>query len=211
MVKKVFSIIIPTVADSRPTLQSLPSEDDLISMGGELIVVRDRWRNASRARNIGAAVARGTVFCFIDDDAAFNFSELYDYIKKIMDNPNVFYWADAPHILIVSSEVFFRAGGYDERHPVRGAEPVEIRERLKSMGYELRMLDISLKHLRDTWDREHALAANKSLTWTYITYHYLPLRKVLWRKHPIELARRWLWALEWVLVRSHMRRSILYR
>jgi hypothetical protein len=85
------------------------------------------------------------------------------------------------------------------------------RERLKSMGYELRMLDISLKHLRDTWDREHALAANKSLTWTYITYHYLPLRKVLWRKHPIELARRWLWALEWVLMRRHMRRSILYR
>lgn len=82
MVKKVFSIIIPTVADSPPTLQSLPSEEDLISMGGELIVVRDRWRNASRARNIGATVARGTIFCFIDDDAAFNFSELYDYIKK---------------------------------------------------------------------------------------------------------------------------------
>jgi glycosyltransferase involved in cell wall biosynthesis len=211
MVKKVFSIIIPTVADSPPTLQSLPSEDDLISMGGELIVVRDRWRNASRARNIGAAVARGTVFCFIDDDAAFNFSELYDYIKKSMDNPNVFYWADAPHILIVSNEVFFRAGGYDERHPVRGAEAVEIRERLKSMGYELRMPDISLKHLRDTWDRKHALAANKSLTWTYITYHYLPLRKVLWRKHPIELARRWLWALEWAFIRSFKRRSILSR
>jgi glycosyltransferase involved in cell wall biosynthesis len=211
MGKKVFSIIIPTVVNSPPTLQSLPSEEDLILLGGESIVVRDRWRNASRARNIGAAVARGTIFCFIDDDAAFNFSELYDYIKKIMDNPNVFYWADAPHILIVSSEVFFRAGGYDERHPVRGAEAVEIRERLKGMGYELRMLDISLKHLRDTWDREHALAANKSLTWTYITYHYLPLRKVLWRKHPIELARRWLWALEWVLMRRHMRRSILYR
>jgi hypothetical protein len=156
-------------------------------------------------------VARGTVFCFIDDDAAFNFSELYDYTQKIMDNPNVFYWADAPHILIVSSEVFFRTGGYDERHPVRGAEAVEIRERLKSLGYELRMLDIPLKHLRNTWDREHALAANKSLTWTYITYHSLPLRRVLWRKHPVKLARRWLWALEWVLVRRHMRRSIFYR
>jgi hypothetical protein len=41
---------------------------------------------------------------------------------------------------------------------------VETRERLKSLGYELRMLDIPLKHLRDTWDRENALAANKSLT-----------------------------------------------
>jgi len=107
--------------------------------------------------------------------------------------------------------VYFRAGGYDERHPLRGAEAVEIRERLKSLGYELRMLDISLKHLRDTWDKKHALSANKSLTWTYITYHYLPLRKVLWRKHPVELVRRWLWALEWMLVRRHMKRSIFYR
>jgi glycosyltransferase involved in cell wall biosynthesis len=211
MGKKVFSIIIPTIVNSPPTLRSLPSEEDLISLGGELIVVRDRWRNASRARNIGAAVARGSVFCFIDDDAEFNFSELYDRIKKLLDNPNVFFWSDAPHILIVSSEVFFRAGGYDERHPVRGAEAVEIRERLKSLNYELRMLDIPLKHLRDTWDKEHALAANKSLTWTYISYHSLPLRRVLWRKHPVELARRWLWALEWVLVRRHMRRSIFYR
>jgi glycosyltransferase involved in cell wall biosynthesis len=190
----MFSIIIPTVVDFPPTLQSLPRWVDLLSMGGELIVVRDRWRNASRARNIGAAVARGSVFCFIDDDAAFNFSELYDYIKKSLDSPP-----------------YFRAGGYDERHPLRGAEAVEIRERLKSLGYELRMLDISLKHLRDTWDRKHALAANKGLTWTYITYHYLPLRKVLWRKHPVELARRWLWALEGMLVRRYMKRSIFYR
>jgi hypothetical protein len=107
--------------------------------------------------------------------------------------------------------VYFRAGGYDERHPLRGAEPVEIRERLKSLGYELKMLDISLKHLRDTWDRKHALATNKSLTWTYITYHYLPLRKVLWRKHPVELVRRWVWALEWILIQKRRKRSILVK
>jgi predicted glycosyltransferase involved in capsule biosynthesis len=182
----------------------------LLSIGGELIVVRDRWRNASRARNVGAAVAAGAVLCFIDDDAEFDFSELLNHIIEISNLPRCFYWADAPHILIVNRDVFFRAGGYDERHPLRGAEAVEIRERLKSLGYELKMLDISLKHLRDTWDRKHALAANKSLTWTYITYHYLPLRKVLWRKHPVELARRWLWALEWMLVRRHMKRSIFF-
>ena len=49
----MFSIIIPTVVDSPPTLQSLPRKIDLLSIGGELIVVRDRWRNASRARNVG--------------------------------------------------------------------------------------------------------------------------------------------------------------
>jgi hypothetical protein len=148
---------------------------------------------------------------FIDDDAEFNFSELSSHIYGISNLPRCFYSSDAPHILIVDKDVFFRAGGYDERHPLRGAEAVEIKERLKSMGYELRMLDISLKHLRDMWNREHALAANKSLTWTYITYHSLPLRRVLWRKHPVELARRWLWALEWAFIRSFKRRSILSR
>jgi hypothetical protein len=89
MVKKVFSIIIPTVADSPPTLQSLPSEEDLISMGGELIVVRDRWRNASRARNIGATVARGTIFCFIDDDASLNFHKLLDLLHRVGERERV--------------------------------------------------------------------------------------------------------------------------
>ncbi len=206
------SIVVPTISDDPPVLRSLPPLEELARDGIELIVVRDRgWRNASRTRNIGAAAARGRVLCFIDDDAAFNFGELYDYVKRSLDNPDVFFWSDAPHILIVGSEAFFRAGGYDERHPLRGAEAVEIRERLKSVGLEMRVLDISLKHLRDTWDKKHALSTNKSLTWTYITYHYMPLRKVLWRKHPIELARRWIWALEWTFIQRLRRRSIFDR
>ena len=205
--KREFSIIVPTIVDSPPTLASLPDEQALRSMNGELIVIRDRWGNACRTRNVGAAVARGDVLCFIDDDdAAFDFSELYNYIKKYIRG--VFYWADAPHILIVHREDFLRAGGYDERHPRRGAEAVEIRERLKSLGLEFKLLEMPLKHLRDTWDKKHYLSTNKSLTWTYITYHYLPLRRVLCRKHPVELARRWVWVLEWVLVQRHRRRSI---
>ena len=208
--KREFSIIVPTIVDSPPTLASLPDEQALRSMNGELIVIRDRWGNACRTRNVGAAVARGDVLCFIDDDdAAFDFSELYNYIKKYIRG--VFYWADAPHILIVHREDFLRAGGYDERHPRRGAEAVEIRERLKSLGLEFKLLEMPLKHLRDTWDRKHFLSTNKSLTWTYITYHTFPLRRVLWRKHPVELARRWVWALEWVLVQRHRRRSIFSR
>ena len=211
MRKPEFSVIIPTIVDSPPTLASLPDEQALMAMGGELIVVRDRWGNASRTRNIGAAVARGDVLCFIDDDAEFSFSDLHNYIKRCLDGKGIFFWADAPHILILNREDFFRAGGYDERHPRRGAEAVEIRERLKSLGLELRLLEMPLKHLRDTWDRKHFLSTNKSLTWTYITYHTFPLRRVLWRKHPVELARRWVWALEWVLVQRHRRRSIFSR
>jgi len=151
----------------------------------------------------------GDVLCFIDDDAAFSFSELYNYIKKLVRR--VFYWTDAPHILIVHREDFLRAAGYDERHPRRGAETVEIRERLKSLGLEFKLLEMPLKHLRDTWDKKHYLSTNKSLTWTYITYHYLPLRRVLWRKHPVELIRRRCWALEWALIQRHRRQSIFDR
>lgn len=57
------------------------------------------------------------------------------------------------HTLIIKSDTFFKIGGYDERYPPSGAEPVEIRERLKNAGLELRMLNIRLKHLRDTWDK----------------------------------------------------------
>jgi len=51
----------------------------------------------------------------------------------------------------------------------------------------------------------------KQLTITYVRYRSFPLRKVLWRKHPVELARRWVWVLEWVLVQRHRRRSIFSR
>lgn len=206
------SIIVPTTVDDPPTLLSLPDQKTLSSMGVELILVKDRIRaGASRTRNIGAAVAKGKVLCFIDDDVVFNFSELYGYMLRCLNEESIFFWADAPHILIVKSDLFFRAGGYDERHPYIGGEAVEIRECLKSLGLELRMLEISLKHLRNTWDKKHALLTNKSLTWTYINYHYLPLRRVLWRKHPVELVRRWVWALEWILIQKRRKRSILVK
>jgi glycosyltransferase involved in cell wall biosynthesis len=179
--------------------------------GVELIIVHDRWgmRNASRSRNIWAAVSRGSVLCFIDDDAEFDFEQLKQRILHVSDACGVeCYWSDAPHILIVRSDVFFRVGGYDERHPIRGAEAVEIRERLRHMGVSVNLLDIRLVHLRDTWDRRHYLAANKSFTWTYIEYGTFPLRRVLLRKHPIKLARIWFWALQWILFTRWKRRSI---
>ncbi len=89
------AIFIPIV-DSPPTIVSLPDEQALMALGGELIVVRDRWGNACRTRNIGAAVARGSVLCFIDDDTEFR--ELLEYIKECLKGEGLFYWSDAPHI-----------------------------------------------------------------------------------------------------------------
>lgn len=144
------SIIIPTIGNPM-TAQYLDIEK-MKENSIELIIVEDRgWRNASRTRNIGAAVARGEILCFIDDDAGFDFDELLNVINEALKEiDRAFYWADAPHILIVKREIFFKMGGYDERYPPRGAEAVEIRERLKKLGLELRMIKMNLKHLRDT-------------------------------------------------------------
>jgi len=204
------SIIIPTIDDNPMTLQHIDFkklEEDNI----ELIVVKDRgWRNASRTRNIGAAVAKGEVLCFIDDDAEFDFNELQTIIHEVTKEVDrVFYWADASHILIIKRDTFFNIGGYDERYPPRGAEAVEIRERLKKTGLELKMLNIHLKHLRDTWDKKHRLITNKCLTWTYIEYGTYPLRRVIFRKNPIEFARRIIWLIEWMLIKRLRKRSIL--
>ncbi|MCR8486933.1 MAG: glycosyltransferase family 2 protein [Crenarchaeota archaeon] len=204
------SIIIPTIGNPM-TVQYINSEK-LKENNIELIIVEDKgWRNASRTRNIGAAVAKGHILCFIDDDACFDFDELLAKIHEASKEiDKAFYWADAPHILIIKREVFLRLGGYDERYPPRGAEAVEIRERLKNAGLELKMLDIKLKHLRDTWNEKHKLTTNKCLTWTYITYKTYPLRKVIFRKNPIELARRIIWLMEWMLIKRWQRRSIFY-
>lgn len=204
------SIIIPTIGNPM-TVQYLNMEK-LRENSIELIIVEDKgWRNASRTRNIGAAIARGEILCFIDDDAAFNFDELLNTMKEASEKiDKAFYWADAPHILIIKRDIFFTIGGYDERYPPRGAEAVEIRERLKKWGLELKMININLKHLRDTWDEKHKLTTNKCLTWTYIEYGTYPLRKVIFRKNPIEFARRIIWLIEWLTIKRLRRRSIFY-
>jgi len=205
------SIIIPTIDDNPMTLQHIDFkklEEDNI----ELIVVKDRgWRNASRTRNIGAAVAKGEVLCFIDDDATFNFNELINVINEISEeNDKVFYWSALPHILIIKSEIFFKIGGYDERYPLRGSEDTEMREKLKKAGLELKTLNIELKHLREqAYDKKRRITVNKALTWTYIEYGTYPLRKIIFRKNPIEFARRIIWLIEWMLIKRLRKRSIL--
>ncbi|MDW8042253.1 MAG: hypothetical protein RMJ75_05565 [Nitrososphaerota archaeon] len=214
MSKPWCSIIVPTLVERPMIFDHLPDEETLQRMGIELIVVWDRfeWRNTSKSMNIGAAVARGSVFCFIEDDAGLNFAELIEVVKKVMDDEKSFYWITEPHILIIRRETFFRMGGYDERYDYPGNFDVELRDRLRYYGY--RMLpfpyeNVRPQHLRPSvHNRFRFYRMQKHFTLTYVRYKTFPLRKVLWRKNPIELTRRIIWVLEWLLITRWRRRSI---
>jgi glycosyltransferase involved in cell wall biosynthesis len=205
------SIIIPTLSDNPPTLKSLPPPEELERLGIELIVSKDMgWRNVSRTRNIGAMRASGKVLCFIDDDAAFNFHKLLDYIKNSLDESLVL-WSEIPHILVVNRDAFFMAGGCDERFRPIMAETIELRMKFERMG--LRIVDfmsemIDLRHLREHPEPRYLLN-QKHLTWAYLEHRYLPLWRLVWRRSPLEFARRVKWVLEWLLYRRYQRRSIL--
>jgi glycosyltransferase involved in cell wall biosynthesis len=129
------SIIIPTLSYDPPLLESFPPLEELAREGIELIVVRDRgWRNASKTRNIGAAAARGRVFYFIDDDASLNYRKLLDLLRRVSEREKEFVWHDPPHLLIVRSDIFISAGGYDERYKPTMGETIELRLRLLRLG-----------------------------------------------------------------------------
>jgi len=207
------SIIIPTTISGQrpPTLDDL-SEYELLRMGVEVIVVRDRWGNANRARNIGIAASRGKVICVIDDDIKLSQEKLLKLMKNVLESNGLFYISLDPHVIIVRSTDIVKAGGYDERYkPVMG-DDVELMNRLIQMG--LRKIGIThdvldLTHLSYPRDRSRRYLLNqKHLTWNYIRYGGIPLHKVIFRKNPLEVARRIKWLLEWIFYQRWKKRSI---
>jgi hypothetical protein len=74
---------------------------ELVNRGIEVIVVWDRWcwKSPSRSCNVGAAVARGEILCFVEDDAGLDFEGLIEAAKEIREDRKFFYWATEPHIL----------------------------------------------------------------------------------------------------------------
>jgi len=72
-------------------------------MGVEVIVVRDRWKNANIARNIGIAASRGQVVCIIDDDVKLSQEKLLKLMKDVLENDGLFYISLNPHVIIVRS------------------------------------------------------------------------------------------------------------
>jgi len=208
------SIIIPTLYKDPIVLSSLPSLPELVKRGVEVIIVWDRWgwKSPSRSCNVGASVARGDIFCFIEDDAGLEFEGLLEAVEDVRKDRKSFYWATQPHILIIDHQVFFSMGGYDERYGPPGNYDVELRERLKFYGFRMRDFPyekIKPIHLRPSiWNRQRFYRMQKELTLSYLRYKSFPLRRVLWRKNPVELGRRIIWVLEWILIRRWRRRSI---
>ena len=129
------SIVIPTIiSDQRPPTLDYLSECELRCMGVEVIVVRDRWKNASRARNIGIAASRGQVVCVIDDDVKLSQEKLLKLMKDVLENNGLFYISLDPHVIIVRSVDIIKAGGYDERYKPTMCEDVELMTKLIQVG-----------------------------------------------------------------------------
>ena len=210
------SIIIPTtISDRRPPTLDHLSECELRCKGVEVIVVRDRWKNASRARNIGIAASRGQVICVIDDDVKLSQEKLLKLMKDVLENDELFCISLDPHVLIVRYTDIIKTGGYDERYKPTMCEDVELMTKLIRMG--LRKIDITcdtldLVHLSYPRDRSKRYLLNqKHLTWNYIRYGGIPLYKVIFRKNPLEVARRIKWLLEWIFYQRWRRRGIFTR
>jgi glycosyltransferase involved in cell wall biosynthesis len=206
------SIIVPTLSDSPPAIKFLPPLEELERLGIELIVSKDMgWRNASRTRNMGAMKARGDVLCFIDDDVSLDFEHLFEVAQVIHRDEGLFVWHDPPHLLIIKTEDFFSAGGYDERFRPTMGETVELKLRLRRKGlkeFQFAPEMVCLRHLKEHPNPRYLLN-QKHLTWAYLEYRYLPEWRLVWRKNPLEFARRVKWVLEWLLIRRRQKRSII--
>jgi GT2 family glycosyltransferase len=218
MVNPWFSIVVPTTCDltviKPPTVLQLERElIHRLGKEGELIIVRDLWGNANTARNVGITASRGIAICVMDDDINLDCKGLLELLKVVRDDRNVFFISLDPHFIIVNREVLLNVGGYDERFRPCMGDDVELMLRLERMGLKkifIQRQDLKVEHLQHPRDRSRRYQLNqKHLTWAYLEHSYLPLRKLIWRKNPLEVARRVKWVLEWLLYRRYQRRSIL--
>jgi glycosyltransferase involved in cell wall biosynthesis len=71
------SIVIPTIREKVITLESLESFKNI-----EIIIVKDKWKNVSKARNIGAKISSGEILVFMDDDIEFKPDFFFNALKR---------------------------------------------------------------------------------------------------------------------------------
>jgi glycosyltransferase involved in cell wall biosynthesis len=51
----------------------------------DIIIIMDKWRNLSKARNIDAKISNGEILVFMDDDMAFNQDFFINALKEVDD------------------------------------------------------------------------------------------------------------------------------
>jgi GT2 family glycosyltransferase len=149
----------------------------------------------------------------MDDDINLDCKRLLELLSVVRDDKNVFFISLDPHFIVINREILLKVGGYDERFKPCMGDDVELMLRLERMGLKkvfIQRQDLKVEHLQHPRDRSRRYQLNqKHLTWAYLEHRYLPLRKLIWRKNPLEVARRVKWVLEWLLFRRYKRRSIL--
>lgn len=100
----------------------------------------------SRARNIGAASAKGNIFVFVDADHITN-TGLSSHIYEMMERAD---WsssgsspreADICGFLCVKKDVFNNIGGYDEVFKGWGGEDIDIMVRIRMSGAVFSQID----------------------------------------------------------------------
>jgi glycosyltransferase involved in cell wall biosynthesis len=75
------SIIIPTIREKVITMESLKALN-VKNIDIDVIIIMDKWRNVSKARNIGAKISNGEILVFMDDDVAFNQDFFINTLKR---------------------------------------------------------------------------------------------------------------------------------
>lgn len=123
--------------------------------------------NAARARNIGAAHARGRWLCFLDADTLLKPDFVRTVVAHLPPNSFVQFALDAPGLVVVNSEDFRHLDGYDEIFEGWGCEDDDLIVRLKLLGRQHVMLPTQwhtqIEH-DDTLRTQHQAIGNKWLS-----------------------------------------------
>jgi GT2 family glycosyltransferase len=205
MVKKEYniSIIIPTIHEKVITLESLKHIKNI-----EIIIVKDKWKNASKARNIGAKISNGKILVFMDDDIAFNQDFFINALKKVHDKKVL--WLDPPFICFITRKDFMETNGFDERIKPTMAETVEFKELLLKKGIKIIELDASnIIHYGGKLTKEKYWLNRKNSIYIALKYERNPKRfiKQFRAKDPI----RFIWLLScliyWLFILLFIRKT----
>lgn len=123
------SIVVISLTGSGPTLDCLRRIGIEKTEEYEIIVV-SHIRNASKARNLGVARARGEIMVLLDDDVEFTGEGIYLLVSKAERGRII--GSEASRVMY--RDDYVRAGGFDERVFMVYMEDVEFRRRTERYG-----------------------------------------------------------------------------